>query len=209
MGSSHGNTVAVPVWRELPFAWIGVDLMVGESALDVPRTMAGSPDRRTGDVGVRRATSQDALPIARFRAEMIKASPAGPWFENLTVFLAEGLARAEDMAAFVIDGPNGRLVSAALGSIYQAPPGPTYSGRMGYVHLVLTEQAYRRQGLGKAVTTSLLEWFWEEGCGLIGLTSSPDGKRLYRSLGFEDSLRSMRLFGPRAVGEAGRGSMNG
>nr|BFD94033.1 hypothetical protein KitaXyl93_53930 [Kitasatospora sp. Xyl93] len=145
---------------------------------------------------VRRATGEDALPIARLRAEMIKAPPTGRWFENLTAYLEDGLTRAEGMAGFVVYGPTGQLISAALGTIYQAPPGPTYSGRTGYVHLVLTEPGYRRQGHGRAVTVRLLAWFWEQGCGLVSLTASADGEQLYRSLGFEENARSMRLFGP-------------
>ncbi|MET8541570.1 GNAT family N-acetyltransferase [Kitasatospora sp. NPDC004799] len=145
---------------------------------------------------VRRATDGDALSIARFRAEMIKASPAGRWFEDLTAYLQDGLAHAEQMAGFVVDGPAGQLVSVALGTVYQAPPGPTYSGRTGYVHLVLTEPGYRRQGYGRAVTVRLLTWFREQGCGLVTLTASADGEPLYRSLGFEENVRSMRLFEP-------------
>ncbi|MFF2545143.1 GNAT family N-acetyltransferase [Kitasatospora sp. NPDC058063] len=105
------------------------------------------------------------------------------------------------MAGFIVDGPAGHLVSAALGSIYRAPPGPTYSGRTGYVHLVLTTQGHRRKGNGGAVTASLLAWFWDQGCGLVSLNTSTDGARLYHSLGFETNTRSMRLFGP----GAGRG----
>ncbi|MFE4518873.1 GNAT family N-acetyltransferase [Kitasatospora sp. NPDC056783] len=127
---------------------------------------------------------------------MIKAHPSGQWFENLTAYLEDGFARAEDMAGFVIDGPAGQVVSAALGTIYQAPPGPSYSGRTGYVHLVLTEPGYRCQGYGRAVTVRLLAWFREQGCGLVSLTASADGEHLYRSLGFEENVRSMRLFGP-------------
>ncbi|MBV6695637.1 GNAT family N-acetyltransferase [Kitasatospora aureofaciens] len=144
---------------------------------------------------VRRATEDDALSIARLRSEMIKAPPIGRWFEDLTAYLTDGLACAEDMAGFVVYVPAGHLVSAALGTIYQAPPGPTYTGRTGYVHLVLTKPGYRRQGYGRAVTACLLAWFWGQGCGLVNLTASADGERLYRSLGFEENARSMRLFG--------------
>ncbi|MFJ7247191.1 GNAT family N-acetyltransferase [Kitasatospora sp. NPDC098652] len=145
---------------------------------------------------VRRATGADALSIARLRAQMIKATPTGRWFEDLTAYLEDGLARAEDIAGFVVDGPADCLVSVALGSIYEAPPGPTYSGRTGYVHLVLTAPGYRRQGNGRAVTARLLTWFWDEGCGLVSLNTSVDGAHLYRSLGFENNVRSMRLFKP-------------
>ncbi|WP_051816631.1 GNAT family N-acetyltransferase [Kitasatospora sp. NRRL B-11411] len=136
---------------------------------------------------------------------MITAPPAGPWFEELTAYLADGLDRAEDMAAFVVDGPTGQPISAALGSIYRAPPGPTYSGRTGYVHLVLTAPHHRHQGFGRAVTSSLLAWFWEEGCSLVALTASADGEQLYRSLGFRQNDRSMRLLGPEVPGRSGLG----
>ncbi|MEU9041511.1 MULTISPECIES: GNAT family N-acetyltransferase [unclassified Kitasatospora] len=126
---------------------------------------------------------------------MIKAPPTGRWFEDLTAYLTDGLARAVDMAGFVVDdGPAGEFVSAALGSIYQAPPGPTYSGQTGYVHMVLTKPGYRHQGHGRAATVCLLAWFWGQGCGLVNLTASADGERLYRSLGFKENARSMRLF---------------
>ncbi|MFE3873319.1 GNAT family N-acetyltransferase [Kitasatospora sp. NPDC059146] len=127
---------------------------------------------------------------------MIKAPPTGRWFEDLTAYLVDGLARAEDMAGFVIDGPADSVVSVALGSIYEAPPGPTYSGRAGYVHLVQTTPGCRRQGNGRAVTTRLLAWFWDQDCGLVSLNTSADGAQLYQSLGFEKNERSMRLFRP-------------
>ncbi|MGA5817999.1 GNAT family N-acetyltransferase [Kitasatospora sp. NPDC094028] len=180
----------------MPFTVIDVDLMMDRSGAGASRGVSRvHPIEGRAGVDVRRATGADALSIARLRAEMIKAAPTGRWFEDLTAYLVDGLARAEDMAGFVVDGPADSLASVALGSIYKAPPGPTYSGRTGYVHLVLTAPGYRRQGNGRAVTTSLLAWFWDQGCGLVSLNASADGAQLYRSLGFEKNARAMRLFG--------------
>ncbi|PYC66021.1 GNAT family N-acetyltransferase [Streptomyces tateyamensis] len=141
-------------------------------------------------------TAADAMSIARIRAAMIGAAPTGRWFEDLAAYLVDGLARGEDMAGFAVGGPDERLISVALGTIYQAPPGPTYTGRTGYVHLVLTDPDHRQRGHAAAVMAALLAWFWEQDCGLVSLTASADGIPLYRKLGFEDNVGSMRLLRP-------------
>ena len=95
----------------------------------------------------------------------------------------------ETLAVFVSDHPaeDGRLVASAAVSIVQRLPTPRNpSGRVGHVQWVATDEAFRRQGRGRAVMADVLAWCRESGLAVVELNATADGEPLYRSLGFGD-----------------------
>src|SRR5689334_6908482 len=127
---------------------------------------------RVGQVTVtpRRATTRDTDDLMRLRAVMVAGDdgavePQGEWIAHARSDLVERLPEVDgDLAAFVVDGPNGRPVSCGLGVIQrtiatQRRP----DGRSGYVFNVATDPAFRGRGYATAVMEAMLAWFAERG----------------------------------------------
>ena len=139
----------------------------------------------------RRATSDDADELVRLRQVMFDAltethvTEPG-WEPHAAEVFRTGLADGS-IAAVVVDGPDGRLVAAGVGTVAQRVPGPgNHSGRYGFVQSMATDRDWRRRGLGRAVFSGLVDWFRAEGILAIDLHASPDGEALYRSFGFRE-----------------------
>jgi GNAT superfamily N-acetyltransferase len=99
-----------------------------------------------------------------------------------------------DLAVYVADGPDGRLVASAAGTVSQRLPTPNNpSARVGYIQWVCTEAAWRGQGLGRAVMEALLAWYEAEHVAVVELHATPDGEPFYRSLGFDAGEGSVAL----------------
>lgn len=101
--------------------------------------------------------------------------------------LADGSLRS-----WVAVAPDGTVV--ATGSLYEIEhlPSPTnLSGRIAVILNVSTRPDYRRQGLGRAIMTTMLDWCRARGIRTVSLQATPDGRPLYLSLGFRptDELR--------------------
>jgi GNAT superfamily N-acetyltransferase len=62
----------------------------------------------------------------------------------------------------------------------------------GNILNVYTEPAHRRQGMGRALMTTALEWCAANQVSPVILHASPDGRALYESLGFAPT-NEMRL----------------
>ena len=151
---------------------------------------------------VRRATVDDIDELMRLRI-VLRTSvgdpspPPGPWEAQTVSDLRERLPETSgDLAVFVVDGPERRLVSAAFGVVHRIPAMPHRpDGRRGWVSDVVTEPDFRRQGFGRAVLSALIEWFASRGVAEVQLNASPAGARLYEGLGFvRDPDPSYRLF---------------
>ncbi len=139
----------------------------------------------------RRATVDDIDELVRLRQVMFDALRgdhlAGDgWQGPARAVLRTGLVDGS-VVAFLVDGPDGSPVSAGIGTVAQRVPGPAnLTGRVGFVQSMATEPAHRRQGLGRAVFTALMEWFASKGIVAVDLHSSADGEVLYRSFGFRE-----------------------
>jgi GNAT superfamily N-acetyltransferase len=57
---------------------------------------------------------------------------------------------------------------------------------------VVTVPAYRRQGIGRRVVHTMLEWLVEQGIRHVELHTTEMGRQLYEELGFVDG-NEMRL----------------
>ncbi|WP_067502670.1 GNAT family N-acetyltransferase [Actinoplanes sp. TFC3] len=150
-------------------------------------------------VNARQATPGDARELMRLRKVMLEsmdpAVPDGPWQQTGIELLQDRLG--DDLAAFVVDQPEGRgLAACVVGAVDQRLPGPSDpTGLRGYVYSVATDPAYRRRGFSRACMTALLDWYTQRGISAVDLRASPDGRALYESLGFrltEDP--SMRIY---------------
>jgi GNAT superfamily N-acetyltransferase len=92
-----------------------------------------------------------------------------------------------DIAAFVVDRPDGRpgLAASGAGVISTRLPSPSnHSARVGYIQWICTDPGFRRRGLGRQVMRSLLDWYDRSGIWVVELHATADAEQLYRSLGF-------------------------
>lgn len=140
---------------------------------------------------LRAATAADAAEVVRLAAMMfatigVDAHDAG-WRRAGERAVSERLGR--DLAVFVAEDPAapGRLVASVAGTVARRLPTPhDPSGLAGYVQWVATEAAWRRQGLGSALMTRLLDWYADQGAGRVELHATRDGEGVYRALGFSE-----------------------
>jgi len=140
----------------------------------------------------RLATTADTRELLRLAAIMYASmgvdTEASSWREGATKLLAERLG-GDELVMFAVDDPSqaGRLVSCGGAAVIQRVPGPaTPDGRWGYVQWMVTEPAFRRRGLARAVFESILGWLDARGIVNVELHATRDGDPLYRSFGFAD-----------------------
>jgi GNAT superfamily N-acetyltransferase len=139
---------------------------------------------------VRLADLDDADEIIRlaglmYEAMGVDASGQG-WRQRAADQLRHRLG--DDVMVAVVDDPtrSGRLVATGAGVIAVRLPGPRNpSARVGHVQWVCTDFGWRRRGLARAVTITLLDWFAARQVPSVELHATPDGESLYRALGFE------------------------
>lgn len=67
------------------------------------------------------------------------------------------------------------------------------TGKRGHVMNVYTNPDYRRQGIGRKMMEMLIDEAKERGVTHISLDASPDGAKLYKSLGFAYSKENMEI----------------
>ena len=94
------------------------------------------------------------------------------------------MASSSDTAVFLACEPdeNGEIVGSATLAIAHSP-----TGAHGWIEDVVVDQAARGQGVGKALTQSLLDRAKVLGLKQVYLTSRPSreaANRLYQSMGF-------------------------
>lgn len=64
--------------------------------------------------------------------------------------------------------------------------------RRAWIHSVYVEPSFRRRGIGRQLTQTIIAWCRERGFEWVYLHASDEGRPLYESLGFEPSSE-MRL----------------
>jgi GNAT superfamily N-acetyltransferase len=88
-------------------------------------------------------------------------------------------------AAYVVDGPEGRLAASAVGWLNEHLIGTANPvGKVGYIANMCTDPAHRRRGYARATLVALLAWLRSTGITTVDLHATPDGEPLYRALGF-------------------------
>jgi len=156
-------------------------------------------------ISARRATVDDADELVRLRGVLFgidDGSDEHGWRDTARRILLRRLGEPEpSMAGFVVDQPgaDGRLAACAVGILEERLGGPRNpQGRVGYMFNVATDPGHRRRGYARACTSALIEWFRNQGAGLVDLRASEDGLPLYTSQGFVRTADpAMRLALPR------------
>lgn len=91
---------------------------------------------------------------------------------------------------------NGEVAAGAGIWIMDWPPYLLPSDTMGagraFMYNVYTEEEHRGRGLARKVVTTALDWCRSNDVSMLSLHTSPMGKSLYESLGFE-TTNEMRL----------------
>ncbi|WP_327359968.1 GNAT family N-acetyltransferase [Streptomyces sp. NBC_01296] len=143
----------------------------------------------------RLATPADAAEISRLRSENILSEPLDTlWLDRCTDQLAVRLVPGGDARAYVIDAPDGRLASCALGLVHAVLPAPKYpQGLAVRIHAVATDPDHRRRGHAKAALTALLDHLEADGVTLYELYASEGSAPLYEGLGFGSDPALMRM----------------
>ena len=108
------------------------------------------------------------------------------------------LARTDDAcrAYFTQEMPSGsfrvwvaeaqdRLVASIGLVVHSVPPSPgNPTGKVGYIMNLVTDAAYRRKGIARALMQWVMSVLDSEGVPIASLHATPDGRPLYKSLGF-------------------------
>lgn len=94
----------------------------------------------------------------------------------------------KELFAFIAED-NGNAVGCCLLLVTEKPANPRFpNGLSGTVLNVYTRPEYRRQGIAGGLMGLLIAQARELGLDLIELKATPDGARLYKTLGFEQDF---------------------
>jgi len=158
------------------------------------------------EIRIRPATVQDAEIIGYHRARMFHDMGQIPdhLFESFRSRSAERLRELLDSGEYLgwlaanAAKPD-QIVAGAGVQLRQVLPHPGNDqafaeGRHGLIINVFTEPEWRRRGLAKLLTNTIITWSREQNLDGLVLHASGDGRALYEQLGFI-STTEMRLGG--------------
>lgn len=107
-------------------------------------------------------------------------------------YLKEAIAR-NTYRGWLAEVPSGRIVAG--GGVVIAP-WPGFPGedraRRAWILNIYTDLDYRRRGIAKQITETIIDWCRSEGFATVSLHASQQGRPLYESLGFQPT-NEMRL----------------
>jgi GNAT superfamily N-acetyltransferase len=161
----------------------------------------------TGSITIRRATVADAAVLARHRAEMFRDMgdlPDALYAELLgatRAWIERAIPAGEYVAWLATPLGSDEVVAGAGVHLRPIIPRPRdrrriEHGPQGLIVNVFTERPWRRRGIAERVMRELLAWARQAGVANLVLHASPEGRRLYERLGFEQT-NEMRFAGLR------------
>ena len=159
----------------------------------------------TSTITIRRATAADAEVLARHRAEMFRDMGHLPdelypeLMDSTRAWIEQAIPAGEYVAWLATPAGSEEIVAGAgvhLRTIIPRPRDGRWIERepQGLIVNVFTERAWRRRGIAERVMREVLAWARETGITDLVLHSSPEGRRLYQRLGFEQT-NEMRFAG--------------
>jgi GNAT superfamily N-acetyltransferase len=99
--------------------------------------------------------------------------------------------------AWLVEGPDARVVAGGGMTILPWPPGPrSIHDRIAFVYNVYTEPGHRRRGLGRLVMDTIHAYCRDEGIAYIALNASRDGLPMYEAMGYAVTASPMMFFAP-------------
>lgn len=125
---------------------------------------------------VSRASESDLAALATMRIAL-------GWHPNQ--WLLQALHRCDCARLFVVREPEPHAGAhpARAGGILAAASAVNYGAR-GFIGNVMVVPAAQRRGLGRAVMRAALAWLCENGTSVVELDATPEGRPLYKQLGF-------------------------
>ena len=106
-------------------------------------------------------------------------------------WLLTNMDRGEYLA-WLAAAPDRSIVAGAGLWLMDWPPHMIGSGRRGNILNVYTAVEFRRRGLAAELMKTAIEWCRCNGVDVVVLHASPEGRRLYESMGFTQT-NEMRL----------------
>lgn len=146
-------------------------------------------------LSLRLATPADIPVLLDFRLAQLREEGA-PSPEELAPAVEAFYTRhfADDAYAAVLAEDDGIPVGTGGISMAEKPPYPQCpTGRLALLSGMYTAPAARRQGVARAVLARLLEEARARGCGVVQITASAAGAKLYEAMGFQRHERFFQL----------------
>jgi len=142
-----------------------------------------------GEITIRQASVVDLPDMVRLRRAMFEAMG----FDDAAAAYFARTIPAGEFYGWLAVLPTGAPVGSGGVVIDRHPPSPTnLSGQVGYIMNLSTASGYRRQGIGRRVMQTMLDWLAERGIQRVTLHATEAGRSLYKDLGFVAS-NEMRL----------------
>lgn len=146
---------------------------------------------------IRRASADDIDTLAEHRRAMFvdmgyrDEAALDAMAAKCHAWLLDRMNRGEYLA-WVATAPDGSVVAGTGLWIMDWPPHMIGGGRRGNILNVYTAAQFRRRGLARELMNTALEWCRANGVDVVVLHASPDGRRLYESMGFA-ATNEMRI----------------
>ncbi len=148
---------------------------------------------------IRQATAKDLAVLARMSNKLslleheidplIRIMPVAQAKRNYAKKLHSRNAR------FFVAEENNKIVGFIYGTISPAPDYLLKHKTTGFLDSAFVEQAYRKQGIGKQLVTTLLAWFASRNTAFIHLTvlaKNVQSVAAWRKMGFDDYVIRMK-----------------
>jgi GNAT superfamily N-acetyltransferase len=105
---------------------------------------------------------------------------------NLTKYFYESIEN-NDFLGMICEYRK-EIIAVAYLAINKLPPNPNFiNGKTGTLLNVFTYPEYRNQGIATELLKKIVEEAKRENINIISLSSTKDGEKLYRKLGFKES----------------------
>ncbi|MFO7666608.1 MAG: GNAT family N-acetyltransferase [Desulfobacterales bacterium] len=128
---------------------------------------------------------QKGLGIDKARAKELESA----YREKVLKQLPEGICKA-----WVIKNGNEIIASGAITIVSLVPVPSDINHKIGYLHSMYTEKAYRNQKYAQQIIDKAIQYCTQNGIGRVLLNASNAGRPIYEKIGFVSSPETMRLF---------------
>lgn len=150
-------------------------------------------------ITIRKATLDDIADLVRLRRMMFESmgcvdeAKLNASDRACAEYFANTLATGDYHGWLAVTESGWPVATGGLVVDYHPPSPDNLSGRVAYIMNMVTDPAYRHQGLARRIMQAMLSWINEQGITVVSLHASPEGEPLYRLLGFKPG-NEMRLY---------------